>query len=239
MSCPSRGAFLRAFRLIFLILSNPNCIPHVQYVNPIIQHRCGKYILQRGTNRVNWPWNFVQMKLWYVWCVGRPQAEELKERYRKWSGLEHDPVFALDNCCTDKKWLEDGGFINPFVVGDVPTTLISHTLNKNKFYERYRRQRHSTFDDLFDSEENKVLTPDKNRHQISSNKNQFIAANNINMHIRELQVMNNTYKDMVTVHSSINSSPAFSPLITVPTDPHASLPSTAANPTNIPFAHNK
>ena len=33
--------------------------------------------------------------------------------------MEHDPVFALDNCCTDKKWLEDGGFIKPFVVGDV------------------------------------------------------------------------------------------------------------------------
>lgn len=61
----------------------------------------------------------------FIWTAGTgykervPQAKELKERYHKWSGMGNDPVFALDNCCTDRKWLEDGGFDNPFIVGDV------------------------------------------------------------------------------------------------------------------------
>lgn len=48
-----------------------------------------------------------------------PQAKELHDRFETWSGMDHDPVFALDNCCTDKLWLKGGGFKNPTVVGDV------------------------------------------------------------------------------------------------------------------------
>ena len=56
-----------------------------------------------------------------------PQARELFTRFSKWGKMTKDidgnfinqPVFALDNCCTDKQWLRDGGFHNPEVVGDV------------------------------------------------------------------------------------------------------------------------
>lgn len=55
-----------------------------------------------------------------------PQSKELFTRFSKWGKMtvvesEHvnQPVFALDNCCTDTQWLEDGGFTNPEVVGDV------------------------------------------------------------------------------------------------------------------------
>ena len=59
------------------------------------------------------------------------------------------------------------------------------------------------------------------------------------MHIRELRVIKNTCRDMPTVNSSINSYPVFSPLTTVPTDPHASLLDTTSNQTTLPFAQNK
>lgn len=46
-----------------------------------------------------------------------PQAKELLERYQQFH--TEAPVFALDNCCNDKKWLVDGGWDNPMVTGDI------------------------------------------------------------------------------------------------------------------------
>ena len=54
-----------------------------------------------------------------------PQAAELFSRFCKWGGMKSEtavsnqPVFALDNCCTDTQWLRDGGFTTSDVVVDV------------------------------------------------------------------------------------------------------------------------
>ena len=61
----------------------------------------------------------------FIWTAGTgykervPQAIELHDRFTRWGGMDHDPVFALDNCCTDAMWLKEGGFIEPTIVGDV------------------------------------------------------------------------------------------------------------------------
>ena len=61
----------------------------------------------------------------FIWTAGTgykervPQAIELHDRFTRWGGMDHDPVFALDNCCTDTMWLKEGGFIEPTIVGDV------------------------------------------------------------------------------------------------------------------------
>ena len=68
----------------------------------------------------------------FIWTAGTgfaervPQSKELFTRFSKWGKMTeveskhvNQPVFALDNCCTDTQWLKDGGFTNPEVVGDV------------------------------------------------------------------------------------------------------------------------
>ena len=75
-------------------------------------------------------WNrssyFFHLDSWNGICRERvPQSKELFTRFSKWGKMTvveskhvNQPVFALDNCCTDTQWLEDGGFTNPEVVGD-------------------------------------------------------------------------------------------------------------------------
>ncbi len=75
---------------------------------------------------------FVISWIW-TWTVGADervcQAREMHDRYKEFGIMEEDPesipqvtgqpVFCLDNCCSDIGWLTGGLWINPHVIGDM------------------------------------------------------------------------------------------------------------------------